>query len=61
MKTETTVSENRYSPWVCKQNAAGEWVVDQCDRVTGRIRRYNFPDEREAREFHSTVTKPYEK
>ena len=30
----------RYGPWLVKQRPAGDWVVDQIDRETMRVRRY---------------------
>ena len=41
----------RYGPWICKQRPAGDWVVDQLDRETMRVRRYGpYPTETEAGE-----------
>jgi hypothetical protein len=39
----------RYGPWQCKQRPAGDWVVDQLDRETMRVRRYGpYPTEGQA-------------
>ena len=40
----------RYGPWICKQRPVGDWVIDQLDRETMRVRRYGpYPTEAEAR------------
>ncbi len=42
--------QQRYGPWICKKRPAGDWVVDQIDRETMRVRRYGpYPTEAEAR------------
>ena len=48
--------KNRYSPWQCKQRPAGDWVIDQVDRETMRVRRYGiYKTEAEAREIYATL------
>jgi hypothetical protein len=46
----------RYGPWQCKQRPAGDWVVDQLDRETMRVRRYGpYPTEAEARTVYADL------
>ena len=41
----------RYGPWQCKHRPAGDWVIDQLDRQTLKVRRFGtFKTEAEALE-----------
>ena len=46
----------RYGPWICKPRPAGDWVVDQIDRETMRVRRYGpYQTEAQAREGYADL------
>lgn len=46
-----------YGPWQCKQRPAGDWVIDQLDRETLKVRRFGtFQTEAEAREIYAVLT-----
>ena len=46
-----------YTPWIVKRKADGSWVVQQANRVTGRISQYGpFTTEAEARELLQLLT-----
>jgi len=48
------------SPWRLRQRPAGDWVVDQLDRATMRVRRYGpYHQEAEARAVHADLTAPW--
>lgn len=34
------VVRRRYGPWTVKQRPCGDWVIDQLDRETMRVRRF---------------------
>lgn len=47
----------RYGPWQCKHRPAGDWVIDQLDRQTLKVRRFGtFKTEAEAREIYAVLT-----
>ena len=47
----------RYGPWQCKLRPAGDWVIDQLDRETLKVRRFGtFQTEAEAREIYAVLT-----
>ena len=40
-----------YGPWILKERPAGDWVVDQLDRTTMKVRRFGpYKTTEEARE-----------
>ena len=46
-----------YTPWIVKRKADGSWVVQQANRVTGRLSQYGpFTTEAEARELLQLLT-----
>lgn len=43
-------------PWVCKQRPAGDWVVDQLDRLGMTVRRFGpYPTEAAARAVYAEL------
>lgn len=60
-KSPTTPKQSataRRGPWICKQRAAGDWVVDQLDRETMRVSRFGpYQAEAEARRVYADLTR----